>query len=57
MKYDPEYDSYRFCTVDMDTIIMALTFFSTYSPINDGQRVYIKGLIKDLQNSFAPQDQ
>lgn len=57
MKYDPEYDSYRFCTVDMDTIIMALTFFSTYSPINDGQRVYIKDLIKDLQNSFAPQDQ
>ena len=51
MKYDPEYNSYRFDTTDTSTIVNALYFYHQHSPILDeDRRDYIMSLIKDLQN-------
>jgi hypothetical protein len=50
MKYDPEYDSYRFCRVDMDIIINALNFYHQYSPVEQAKSEYVNILIRDLTN-------
>jgi hypothetical protein len=51
MKYDPEYDSYKFCRVDMDILINALEFYRQYNPSEQAQSSYISILIKDLEKS------
>jgi len=51
MKYDPEYDSYRFPRVDMDIILNALEFYRQYNPSEQANCSYISILIKDLQDS------
>jgi hypothetical protein len=51
MKYDPEYDSYRFPRVDMDIILNALEFYRQYNPSEQASSSYISILIKDLKNS------
>jgi len=51
MKYDPEYDSYKFCRVDMDIIINALEFYRQYNPSEQASSSYVSILIKDLEYS------
>jgi hypothetical protein len=51
MKYDPEYDSYKFCRVDMDILVNALEFYRQYNPSEQAQSSYISILIKDLESS------
>jgi hypothetical protein len=51
MKYDPEYDSYRFCRVDMDIILNSLEFYRQYNPSEQASSSYISVLINDLQKS------
>lgn len=52
MKYDVEYDSYRFNSVDMSILIKALSFYNQYNPLlEQGQMDYIQNLIKDLEKS------
>jgi len=57
MKYDPEYDSYRFPRVDMDIILNALEFYRQYNPSEQANSSYISILIKDLQDSRDPNQQ
>lgn len=57
MKYDPEYNSYRLCESDLTSILEALTFYSTYSPLDKSKKEYIKNLIREFDNSCATQDQ
>jgi hypothetical protein len=57
MKYDPEYDSYRFCRVDMDIILNALEFYKLYNTSEQANSSYMNILIKDLQSSCSVPDQ
>ena len=56
MKYDPEYDSYRFPRVDMDIILNALEFYRQYNPSEQASSSYISILINDLKNSCVPNE-
>lgn len=54
MKYDDEYNSYRFSVRDMEIILDALS----YAHWNDrslveSDRDYIDGLYQSLENSYA----
>lgn len=52
MKYDPEYNSYKFSDFDLTTIVKALDFYSQYSPLlEQSQRESVSSLIQSLENS------
>lgn len=51
MKYDPEYDSYRFSSADMNVIVNALEFYKLYNPSEQTDTSYISTLIKDFEKS------
>lgn len=52
MKYDPEYNSYRFSDCDMSVILKSLDFYNQYSPLlEQGERDYINHLINDLEKT------
>lgn len=52
MKYDPEYNSYRFSSEDMSTIIDSLHFYHQHSPGPDQNKLdYIKNLIDSLEKT------
>ena len=56
MKYNSEYDSYRFPRVDMDIILNALEFYRQYNPSEQANCSYISMLINDLKNSCVPNE-
>ena len=52
MTYDPEYNSYRFSTKDMEIILDALSYVHwNDKSINNSDRDYIDGLYQSLDNS------
>lgn len=52
MKYDPEYNSYRFSDSDLGVILKSLDFYNQYSPLlEQGERDYINHLINDLEKT------
>lgn len=52
MKYDPEYNSYRFSSDDLSTIISSLYFYHQHSPILDLDKLdYISKLINSLEKT------
>jgi len=51
MKYDHEYDSYRFSSADMNVIVNALEFYKLYNPSEQTDISYISTLIKDFEKS------
>lgn len=52
MKYDPEYNSYRFSDSDLGVILKSLYFYNQYSPLlEQGERDYINHLINDLEKT------
>lgn len=52
MKYDPEYNSYKFSNDDLNIIVNALYFYSQHSPVLDEHRIdYVAGIIKILESS------
>lgn len=52
MKYDPEYNSYKFSDSDLTIIVKALDFYHQYSPLlEQSQRESVSSLIQSLENS------
>ena len=51
MKYDPEYNSYRFSTQEIKDIINALRFYVLYNPAEKSHVDKLNKLINDLSNS------
>lgn len=52
MKYDPEYNSYKFSDSDLSVILKSLDFYNQYSPLlEQGERDYIGHLINDLKKT------
>jgi hypothetical protein len=51
MKYDPEYDSYKFSSNEVKDIIDALRFYVLYNPADKSHRDSIDKLVNDLRNS------
>lgn len=51
MKYDPEYNSYKFSSEEMKNIVDGLTFYSRYSPLDKITKESVKTLIDDLNKS------
>ena len=51
MKYDPEYDSYRFSGEEIEHIVNALKFYILYSPSCENYPDSVDRLINDLKNS------
>lgn len=48
MKYDPEYDSYKFSSEEMRNIVDGLTFYGLYSPLDKITNQSVKTLIENL---------
>ncbi len=55
MKYDPEYNSYRFSPDELNVIVQCLKFYSKNSPGEQEKVivVIIKNLIEHLKNSVC----
>jgi hypothetical protein len=52
MKYDVEYDSYRFSNDDMRSIVSALYFYHQHSPnLDDDSRDYVLSLVNSLEKT------
>lgn len=52
MKYDVEYDSYKFTSHDIITIVKALDFYNQYSPIVEQKdKDYILNLCDQLDKT------
>ena len=52
MKYDEEYNSYRFTSKDMEIILNALSYVHWNDrSLNEDERNYIDGLYQSLDNS------
>lgn len=52
MKYDPEYNSYKFSSKDIDIILNALSFshWNDHS-LSQSEKDYIDGLYQSIDNS------
>lgn len=50
MRYDPEYNSYRFSIEELINIVNSLTFYSLYSPCDDKTRKDIQNLLNQFKN-------
>lgn len=51
MKYDPEYNSYKFSSEEMINIVDGLTFYSLYSPLDKITKQSVKTLIDNIIKS------
>lgn len=52
MKYDVEYDSYKFSKDDIRSIVGALYFYHQHSPVlDDDSRDYVQSLINFLEKT------
>lgn len=51
MKYDPEYNSYKFTSEEMKNIVDGLTFYSLYSPLDKITNQNVKTLIENINKS------
>lgn len=52
MKYDDEYNSYKFSDKDIETILVSLLFYEKYSPLEQEDRNFVENLYSDLKNSI-----
>ena len=58
MRFDPEYNSYRFSSEEFLNIIDGLTFYSRYSPLDKITKESVKTLIDNLiKSTKIPIDQ
>jgi len=54
MKYDDEYNSYRFSVKDMEIILDALSYAHwNDKALSTSDRDYIDGLYQSLENSYS----
>jgi len=54
MKYDDEYNSYRFSVKDMEIILDALSYAHwNDKSLSTSDRDYIDGLYQSLENSYS----
>ena len=51
MKYDTEYNSYKFSSEEMKNIVDGLTFYSLYSPLDKITNQSVKTLIENIIKS------
>lgn len=52
MKYDPEYNSYKFSNNDLDIIVNALYFYSQHSPSVQQENIgCVNNLIQQLEKT------
>lgn len=51
MKYDPEYNSYKFSSEEMINLVDGLTFYSLYSPLDKITKESVKTLIDNIVKS------
>lgn len=50
MRYDVEYNSYRFSIEELINIVNSLTFYSLYSPSDDKTRQDVQNLLNQFKN-------
>lgn len=50
MKYDPEYNSYRFSIEELINIVNSLTFYNLYSPTDNKTQKDIQNLLSEFKN-------
>lgn len=51
MKYDPEYNSYKFSSEDLINLVDGLTFYSLYSPLDKVTSESVKTLVDNIIKS------
>jgi hypothetical protein len=56
MKYDPEYNSYKFNSIDMNFILKALSFYRQHCTfLEQKEKDFIDSFHKGLKNSSPPE--